>query len=38
MVLDIHVRAERGTLSFPFPAGTGFPGLIDHLGAGREPS
>lgn len=26
-VLDLHVRAEHGTLTFPFPKGTGFGGL-----------
>jgi len=28
MVLDLHVRAESGRLRFPFPAGTGFGGLV----------
>jgi hypothetical protein len=23
-VLGLHVKAEQGTLGFPFPAGTGF--------------
>jgi hypothetical protein len=32
LVLDVHVNAERGTLSFPFPPGTGFGGLARHLG------
>ncbi len=38
MVLDVHVRAEAGTLTFPFPPGTGFPGLIHYLGASGTPS
>ncbi len=38
MVLDVHLRAERGTLKFPFPAGTGFPGLIEYLGAAAKSS
>jgi hypothetical protein len=32
MVSRVHVHAERGTLTFPFPAGTGFGGLGRHLG------
>jgi hypothetical protein len=32
LVLDVHVNAERGALSFPFAPGTGFGGLARHLG------
>lgn len=32
-ILKVHLGAESGTLSFPFRGGTGFPGLLDHLGA-----
>lgn len=28
---DIHLRSERGTLLFPLPKGTGYPGLTEHL-------
>lgn len=31
LVLFLHVRAETGTLPFPLPRGTGFPGLLAHL-------
>lgn len=34
MVSRVHVQAERGTLTFPFPAGTGFGGLGRYLGLG----
>jgi hypothetical protein len=30
-----HLAAESGTLSFPFPSGTGWVGLIDGLENGR---
>jgi hypothetical protein len=32
-VLAMHLWSEHGTLSFPFPSGTGFPGLLESLGA-----
>lgn len=31
VLLDLHVRAELGTLRFPFPKGTGFGGLSAQL-------
>jgi len=31
MVLFFHVRSESGTLPFPLPRGTGYPGLLAHL-------
>lgn len=34
MATRIHLRAEAGNLTFPFPAGTGFPGLRKRLAAG----
>ena len=34
MATRIHLRAEAGTLLFPFPKGTGFPGLWQLLEAG----
>ena len=34
-VNKVHLGAEAGTLGFPFRSGTGFPGLIEHLGAAR---
>jgi len=36
-VLDIHLRAEAGTLQFPFPKGTGFVGLERRLDGGETP-
>lgn len=33
MILGMHLGAEAGTVGFPFPKGTGFPGLIEKLGA-----
>ena len=32
MLLNVHLGAEAGTLSFPFRSGTGFPGLASYLG------
>lgn len=32
LVANIHMRAEAGTLRFPFPRGTGWPGLAAALG------
>lgn len=32
-ILKVHLGAEAGTLAFPFRRGTGFPGLLDRLGA-----
>lgn len=32
LVFRVHMNAERGTLSFPFPPGTGFGGLAHRLG------
>jgi len=34
MATRIHLRAEAGNLSFPFPSGTGFPGLLRRLSNG----
>ena len=31
VVHDLHVGAEGGTLPFPLPSGTGYPGLIERL-------
>jgi hypothetical protein len=31
MILNLHLGAEGGTLGFPFPKGTGFPGLVGRL-------
>lgn len=31
LILHLHLGAEAGTLSFPLPKGTGFPGLVRHL-------
>ncbi|MEM9598764.1 MAG: hypothetical protein AAGD06_31140 [Acidobacteriota bacterium] len=33
VVMRLHLGAEAGTLPFPFPKGTGFPGLAKHLAA-----
>ncbi len=34
MVIGIHLRAEAGNLLFPFPRGTGWPGLAQALASG----
>ena len=31
MILNMHLGAEAGTLAFPLPKGTGFPGLVKRL-------
>ena len=31
MILNMHLGAEAGTVGFPFPKGTGFPGLAQKL-------
>jgi hypothetical protein len=38
MILNMHLGAEAGTVGFPFPKGTGFPGLVKKLSHKQQPS